>query len=72
MAVASKMWTKLAAQEVEWQFAFGVGVIGLLPYLVIAAVVWRVNLRIFGNQVSPEQIQPSAALAQATRGSLEG
>ena len=48
-----------------------VGIIGLVPYLVITAVVWRVNLSIFGNRVSPEPIQPAAAIMEAPKGTLE-
>ena len=70
VGVASLIWTNWADQGFEWQFALVVGIIGMVPYLVIAAAVWRVNLSIFGNQVSSEST-PSGETARATRGQLE-
>ena len=70
-AIASLIWTKWAGQEFEWQLALVVVTIGLIPYLVVAAGVWRVSLSIFGNRVSTEPVPPSGLIAQATRGPLE-
>lgn len=70
-AIASWIWTKWADQAFHWQFGLVVGIIGLVPYLVIAAAVWRVNLSIFGNRVSSERVPSAGAIAQGTRGSLE-
>ena len=69
VSLASKNWTEWANQF-KWQFGLGVGIIGLLPFLVIAAVVWRVNLRIFGSQVSPEPTQSASDISQGVKGPL--
>ena len=70
-AIASLIWTKWADQEFKWQFGLVVCIIGLVPYLVIAAAVWRVNLSIFGNRVSSERVPPAGEIAQGIRGPLE-
>ena len=70
-AGASVIWTEWADQEFEWQFALVVGIIGMVPYSVIAAAVWRANLSIFGNRVSSEPTSSAADIARAPRGTLE-
>ena len=48
-------WSKLAnGQSLKWEIAAFVGIVGLLPYLIVAAKVWEVNLSIFGNRASSE------------------
>lgn len=68
--IALLIWTKWADQEFKWEIALVVGIVGLLPYLVIAAVVWRVNLNLFGR-VSAESIPNVGDQTQGIRGNLE-
>ncbi|MFQ6030204.1 MAG: hypothetical protein ACE5Q6_22245 [Dehalococcoidia bacterium] len=44
-------WRGLSGQaELQWEIAAISGSIGLLPYLIVAAKVWEVNLTVFGNR----------------------
>lgn len=67
-AIASLIWTRWADQKFEWEFGLVVGIIGLLPYMVVAAAVWRVNLSILGNRV--DNVPRVGSNVNALRGQL--
>lgn len=49
--VASYLWKLLGdSEELQWQIVVAFVAVFLLPYLVVAARIWDVNLSIFGTQ----------------------
>ena len=57
------IWTRLVDQVLNWQIALSAGIVGLVPYFVVAAGIWRVNLNLFGNRISAEPIPPAREVA---------
>lgn len=55
--VAALVWRKLTgAASLQWEIvALAAGVFGLLPFLVIVARVWEVNISLFGNRAQAER-----------------
>ena len=49
-AFAWKHFTK--EDSLRWEVLVAAGIVGLLPYLIIAAKVWEVNLTLFGNRAA--------------------
>jgi membrane protein implicated in regulation of membrane protease activity len=70
-AIAVRKWKTVTGLDFEWQSALFVRVIGMLPYLVIAAVVWRVNLSAFGNRASSEVIPEAGKILEPVKGTLD-
>lgn len=49
--VASYLWKSIGGgKELQWQIVVAFVAVFLLPYLVVAARIWDVNLSIFGTQ----------------------
>lgn len=57
LAVGSaQVWKVLLKEDtVRWEVFIAAGIVGLLPYLVIAAKVWEVNLSVFGQAAATKK-----------------
>ena len=46
-------WRHFTKEDIlRWEVLVAGGIVGLIPYLIIAAKVWEVNLALFGNRAS--------------------
>ena len=52
--VVQLIWNALTDDRLRWEVGVVAGLIGILPYLVVAAKIWNVNLSLFGQRAVGE------------------
>jgi hypothetical protein len=59
--LASYLWKSIGGgTELQWQIVVAFVAVFLLPYLVVAARIWGVNLSIFGTQAQRAKAEAMA------------